>query len=333
METREAAEVEIIRLLKAGLQSPGGEGYTSGQRLSDGLGVSRTAVWKHIKSLRKMGFPIEASPSKGYRLSSGAHPFNSVEVASTLSTSTIGKKIFFYPSLGSTNARAFELGRAGEPEGTAVIADTQTGGKGRLGRQWVSPPGVNLYTSLILRPPILPQDAHNLTFLLAVAVAEAVSGFCPKRPSVKWPNDVLIESRKAAGILLEMDSEADRVHFVVAGIGVNINMAAEMFPAEIRPLATSLSLARGAEADRAEFTRALYTAVEKWYKIYLGDGFSPVLNAWRGYFASEGKPVKVSSFNRVITGICLGVEDDGALLVRTPSGGIEKIISGDVAGC
>ncbi|MFQ5735501.1 MAG: biotin--[acetyl-CoA-carboxylase] ligase [Thermodesulfobacteriota bacterium] len=330
MVTREAAEVEIIRLLRAGLLGPDAEGYTSGQRLSDGLGISRTAVWKHINSLKKMGFPIEASPSKGYRLRSGKSPFNPVEVASLLETGTIGRRIFFYPELASTNVKAFELGRGGEPEGTAVIADAQSRGKGRIGREWVSPPGVNLYTSIILRPEILPRDAYNLTFLLAVSVAEAVSSLCASGVTVKWPNDVLIGGRKAAGILLEMDSEADRVYFVVAGVGVNLNMDKGMFPARLRPLATSVAAGCGSDVDRAGFVRDLYSALEKWYKVYLGDGFAPVLKAWKGYFASEGKPVKVVSFNRVVTGICLGVGDDGALLVRTPCGTVERVISGDV---
>ena len=330
MEPREAAEVEIIKSLRAGRLSPDEQGYTSGQRLSDGLGISRTAVWKHIQSLRKMGFEIEASPSKGYRLSASSHPFNSVEISSLLTTGTIGNKIFFYDKLESTNRRAFELGRAGAEEGAAVIADSQSHGKGRVGRQWLSPPGVNLYTSLIFRPAIRPQEAHSLTFLMAVAVAEAVSLFCPVKPSVKWPNDVLIGTRKVAGILLEMSSEADRVHFIVAGVGVNINMAHNALPDEIRSIATSLKEAGGVEIDRAGFVHTLYSAVEKWYKVYMGEGFAPVLKAWRGYFASEGVRVRATSFDKTINGICLGVDDSGALLVRTPSGAIEKVISGDV---
>ena len=330
MEPREAAEVEIIKSLRAGLLSPDEQGYTSGQRLSDGLGISRTAVWKHIKSLRRMGFEIEASPSKGYRLSPSSHPFNSVEISSLLTTGTIGRNIFFYDTLESTNRKAFELGRAGCDEGTAIIADSQSHGKGRIGRQWLSPSDVNLYTSLLFRPSIRPQDAHNLTFLMAVAVAEAVSLFSPVKPSVKWPNDVLIGHKKVAGILLEMASEADRVHFIVAGVGVNVNMEAASQPAGIRGTAASLKYAAGADVDRAGFVHTLYSAVEKWYKVYMDGGFPPVLNAWRGYFASEGAHVKVTSFEKTITGICLGVDDSGALLVRTPSGAIEKVISGDV---
>ncbi len=326
MQAKEAAEAEIIRLLKAGKDS-----YISGQALSAALGVSRTAVWKHIEKAREMGFSIEASPSKGYRLntSSGA-PFNGVEVSSGLSTEYIGRNIYFYGSLDSTNRKAFELGRAGEPEGAAVIADTQTGGKGRLGRRWESPAGVNLYTSIILRPAIPPRHAHNLTFVAAVAVAETVERFSPVRPTVKWPNDILLDGKKAAGILLEMDSEPDRVHFVVAGIGVNINMKEADLPETLRVKATSLYEIKGESTDRAGFAGVLYSGFEKWYKIYKEKGFSPVMEAWKGFFASVGRPVTVRSFDTVIEGVCLGVDADGALLVRTSTGAEERVVSGDV---
>lgn len=324
------AEVEIIRLLKSEAA-----GYVSGQALSTALGVSRTAVWKHIKNLRSMGYAITASPSKGYvlirPLGAGAQDaFNRVEVSSILTTDIIGRKIFFYPETGSTNTRAFELGRRGEPEGAAVIADRQTAGKGRLGRKWASPPGVNFYTSVILRPKIPPEQAQRFALLMAVAAAEAVSGFSPKRVCVKWPNDILIDSKKVAGILMEMDAEPDRVNFIVAGVGVNINMTAADMPEEIRAVATSIREKSGKETPRAEFARALYSAMEKWYKVFLAEGFVPVVKAWRGYFDAEGRTVKVTAFDRVITGVCAGIDESGALLLRTPAGGLEKIISGDV---
>jgi len=320
-------EVEIVRILRA--EGPDNEKkYVSGQALSARLGVSRTAIWKHISNLRKMGFLIEASPSKGYTLKSEAG-FNGVEIQSALTTEVIGKKVFFYPSLDSTNVKAFELARSGEPDGTAVIADGQTKGKGRIGRRWESPPGVNVYTSIILRPDCPPQAAQNLTFLSAVAVAEAVGAVCPKRPSVKWPNDILIDSRKVAGILLEMDSEADRVNFVVAGIGVNVNMKERTLPDPVRSIATSLADKSGHEVERTQFVRTLYASIEKWYKIYSMEGFGPILAAWKGYFDAEGKPIRVISFNRTISGICAGVDESGALLVRDPAGALVRIISGD----
>lgn len=325
MQAKETAEVEIIKLLRTG-----GQEYISGQSLSSALGISRTAIWKHIKNIRKMGYTVQASPKKGYRLEVSEAPFNALEISSGLSTEFMGRKIYFYPSLDSTNIKAFELGRAGAPEGTAIIADSQSKGKGRVGRKWESPPGVNLYTSVILRPDISPLHAQNLTFLAAVAVAETVEAFCLRRPTVKWPNDILIDSRKVAGILMEMDSEADRIHFVIAGIGVNINIKERMFPDYIKAIATSIAEKRGTEVGRAEFTRGLYSNIEKWYKIYLKNGFTPVLDAWRGFFDAEGRMIRVVSFNRTIEGMCAGVDSDGALLVRLSSGAVERVISGDV---
>ncbi|MBI5561692.1 MAG: biotin--[acetyl-CoA-carboxylase] ligase [Deltaproteobacteria bacterium] len=325
MDAKEGAEPRIIRLLRSD-----GEAPVSGESLSTALGISRTAVWKHIERLRSMGYAISASTRKGYSLDTppGAL-FNGVEIAAGLTTSFVGAEIHFYPAIASTNVKAFELGRSGAPEGAAVVADAQTNGRGRLGRRWESPPGVNLYTSIILRPAIQPRDAHQLTFVAAVATAECAAAFVTQRPVVKWPNDILINGRKAAGILLEMDSEPDRVNFVVMGIGVNVNMRPRALPAPIRETAAPLS-GPGALIDRCALARALYSGVEKWYKIYLDKGFAAVMDAWRGLFDAEGRPVTVTAFNRVIKGICAGVDADGALLVRTSGGKVERVVSGDV---
>lgn len=317
-----APEVEIIRLLKGGAE------YVSGQRLSEALGFSRAAVWKHIRALRKMGYSIEASPSKGYRLK-GQAPFNGVEIASMLTTEFIGKAVHFFDELDSTNIKAFEHGRGGAPEGTVVVADGQTKGKGRIGRRWESPHGLNLYASIILRPQVVPQGAQGLTFVAAVAAAEAVSSFGLK-PAVKWPNDILLNNRKTAGILLEMDSEPDRVHFVVVGIGVNLNISKDMMPDYIKNTATSMMAEKGAPIDRAAFTAGLLSSMERWYKVYLTQGFTPVLDEWKKYFDAQGKAVKVTFFDSQITGTCVGVDDTGALLVRKDSGEVEKVVSGDV---
>jgi len=326
MQTKDDAEVRIIHLLRA----EGGRAL-SGSAISAALGISRSAVWKHIERLRLMGYDIDGRPRKGYSLSQdGPRLFNGVEIAAALKTVFVGRAVHYYPTLASTNGTAFELGRANAPDGTVVIADAQTGGKGRLGRRWESPPGLNLYTSIILRPPIAPVRAHHLTFVAAVSVAGCVAGFIGRRPAVKWPNDILIDSRKAAGILLEMDSEPDRVNFVVIGIGINANMKAEAMPAAIRKTATSVACARGQRVDRAALACALYSELEKWYKIYLDGGLAPVLDAWRGYFASEGRQVRVAAFGRAVEGVCAGVDVDGALLIRTQEGRLERVVSGDV---
>src|SRR3990170_6242435 len=320
-----STEQEIIRLLKKKSRS-----YLSGQTLSKSFGLSRTAIWKHINAIKKMGYFIEASPAKGYRLNLDNLPFNAFEISSNLKTSFIGKDISFYKDTGSTNdaARAFAI--KGAREGFAVVADSQTKGKGILGRSWESPAGVNIYTSIVLRPSIMPLFAPQLTLVSAVAVAEAISKYSQKTPEVKWPNDILINSKKVAGILTEMNSETDRINFVIIGIGVNINMTRKMFPEELRPIATSLKEEIGKEISRIDFIQTLYLNLETWYKRYLKHGFEPIRRAWTGYFNMAGRVVKVRQMDKAIVGVAMGIDDNGELLLREKSGNITRIISGDV---
>lgn len=325
MVSAEATIVGVLRLLKGNGGKP-----LSGQSISDALKISRTAVWKQIARLKEMGFDISSSRARGYTLAEIDGPFNGVEVLSGLNTDFVAQEISFYDELVSTNITANELAVKGAVEGAAVIADAQTGGKGRLGRNWLSPPGSNLYTSIILRPECAPLLAPPLTLVFAVAAAEAIEAFVSKAPSVKWPNDILIDSKKVAGILLEMNADIDRVNHVVCGIGVNINSSPQN---EKGPglNATSLSDISGAVVSRTAFARTLYSSVEKWYKVYLVDGFISVAEAWRGYFSAEGKPISIKALDRNVEGICMGIDETGALLVREASGRVSTVTSGDMA--
>ncbi|MEK7841973.1 MAG: biotin--[acetyl-CoA-carboxylase] ligase, partial [Deltaproteobacteria bacterium] len=276
-----STDQKIIRLLRECAHP-----FLSGQALSKTLGISRTAIWKHIKAIKDMGYDIEASPARGYRLNIENLPFNKIEISSNLKTSFIGRDISFYEEIGSTNDTAKEFAAKGAKEGTVIVADCQKKGKGRLSRRWESPAGVNIYTSIILRPNILPAYAPQLTLVSAIAVAETVakflntgSGYKPE-PTVKWPNDIFINSKKTAGILTEMNSEMDRINFVVIGIGVNVNMTKKMFPEELRQIATSMKEETGMEISRIDFIQTLYLNMERWYKEYLKNGFEPVRKAW-----------------------------------------------------
>jgi len=326
-----STEQAILRLLKKESHS-----YLSGQALSKTFGISRTAIWKHIKAIKEMGYAIEASPAKGYRLNQKSLPFNAFEITSGLKTSVIGRDLVFYEEADSTNDIARTVASNGAGEGSAVVADSQKKGKGRLGRRWESPAGVNIYTSIVLRPSIMPVFAPQLTLVSAVAVAETISrflnngsGYKPE-PTVKWPNDILINGKKAAGILTEMSSEMDRVNFVVIGIGVNVNMSKKMLPEELRPIATSLREETGKEISRTDFIRTLYLSIEKWYKLYLKNGFEPIREAWNSYFKMAGKVVKVQQMDRVIEGVAVGIDADGAFLLQVKGGSVLRIISGDV---
>lgn len=320
-----SAREEILRLLRG----KAGE-YVSGEEFSQVLGVSRTAIWKQVRQLRELGYTVEAVPSRGYRLAGAPDTLIPAEVMAGLDTRRIGQEVVYYQEADSTNVRAHELGEAGAAEGTVVIADRQTAGKGRLGRRWESPSGVNLYTSVLLRPPILPWHASQLTFLSAVAVARAVEEIGGLAPTVKWPNDVLLRGKKLAGLLNEMSSETEGIHFVVLGIGVNLNMRADQFPPDLRYPATSLALERGAPVSRTAFARALYRHLDALYELYLEQGFAPILHSWEAFFDLTGKPVAVDVPRGSLRGRVAGLDDDGALLLRLEDGTVERILAGDV---
>lgn len=323
--TAKGAQEEILRLLreKAGQ-------FVSGEEFSQSLGVSRTAVWKQVGQLRELGYTIEAVTSRGYRLTGTPDTLIPTEIQAGLETRRIGREVVYYATTDSTNLRAHDLGESGAAEGTVVIADRQTAGKGRLGRSWVSPPGVNLYASVLLRPSILPYHAPQLSFLSAVAVARAVEEVSGLAPSVKWPNDVLLGGRKVAGLLNEMSAETEGIHYVILGIGVNLNMRSEQFPAELRYPATSLALEKGEPICRAAFARALLRQLDSLYALYLEAGFPPVLKAWEAFFDLIGQQVEVDYQSRRVQGRVEGLDDDGALLLRLADGRAERVLAGDV---
>lgn len=304
--------------------------YLSGERISRELGVSRTAIWKRIEQLRGLGYQIQAIPSRGYRLSASPDILLPGEIKSGLDTKRIGCEVFYYPMTDSTNIRAHELAKSGAVEGTVVVADRQDAGKGRLGRRWESPPGVNLYASIVLRPAIPPRHAAQLTFLSAAAVACSVAAVTGLAPTVKWPNDVLLGGRKVAGLLNELDAETERVHYLILGIGVNLNMTLEQFPDDLRYPATSLALETGKKIQRLAFTRILLRNLDRLYDLYHEQGFPAVLENWQKYFELVGREVEVDCQEYLLRGTVLGLDEDGALLLRLPDDTKRRVLSGDV---
>lgn len=309
-------------------------GYVSGARLSEALGVSRTAVWKQIEQLRQLGYRIEAVPSRGYRLCSTPDLPLAEELRMGLATRLVGREIRYLAETDSTNRQAYALGEAGAGEGLVVIADRQTAGKGRMGRTWASPPGVNLYLSILLRPPLPPQAAPQLTFVSTLAVSRAIRAVSGLEPTHKWPNDVLIDGRKVAGLLNEMSAETDRLRFVVLGIGVNLNMTADQFPAELRMPATSLLLAGGEPVSRAHFARTLLQQLDALYAEYLLRGPAPIMAAWEARCDLVGRRVEIDeSGSGKVCGTVAGIDRDGALLLTLADGSTERVLAGDVRVC
>lgn len=306
------------------------EDMVSGEELSAILNVSRTAVWKHISALRAQGYIIEARHSSGYRLLSTPDVLTPAALTEGLDVANLGRTVICLPETTSTNVEAYRLAEGGAAEGTVVIAESQLQGKGRLGRSWHSPSGVNLYCSLILRPPILPVDAFQLTFLSAVAVARAIEASSAIRPLIKWPNDILLNGKKVAGLLNEMSAETERVHFVILGIGVNLNMRPDQYPEDLRHPATSLFIESGRQVNRLVFARHLLESLDSLYAGYLAHGYSTVRDEWVARCGMIGKRVAVSGGAEQIEGVATGIDDNGALLVTTDSGSQARVLAGDV---
>jgi BirA family transcriptional regulator, biotin operon repressor / biotin---[acetyl-CoA-carboxylase] ligase len=316
---------EILQLLRDHSSE-----FLSGEEISRRLNVSRTAVWKRIQRLRTLGYEIEASTRSGYSLIRSPDLLTSSEIKPILKTRWIGKRIHHFQTLDSTNSKAYELALNGAEEGEVVIAESQEKGKGRLGRQWFSPPFLNIYVSLILRPKIPPHQASLVTLMAAVATADAIQNFSGLLPLIKWPNDILLRGRKVAGLLNEIHSEVDRIHFVILGIGVNLNVDEKMFSKEIGNIATSLKVETGQTVSRKDFLQSLFLELEKWYAMFSEQGSALILKAWRDRAHIKGKQVKVTSFGETLVGRAVDIDSDGALILETKGGRQKRVVAGDI---
>ena len=316
---------EILQLLREHSST-----FLSGEEMSRRLKVTRTAVWKRIQRLRTLGYEIEASTRSGYRLIRSPDLLTPSEIKPILTTKWMGRTIHYFHTIDSTNSEAYQLALQGAKEGEVVIAESQMKGRGRLGRHWFSPPFLNLYLSVILRPQIPPHQASLITLMAAVAAADAVEKFSDLHPTIKWPNDILLGGRKVAGLLNEIHSETDRIHFVILGIGINLNMDGKAFPKEIRETATSLKKAMGQTIPRKAFLGFLLEKLEEWYEVFLKKGGSVILEEWRARASIEGKRVKVTSFGEVLVGRAIDVDSDGALILEMEDGGRKRIVAGDI---
>ncbi len=304
--------------------------FVSGQEIADYVGCSRTAVWKHIEELRNEGYVFEAIRNKGYRIISAPGNVTSNEIQIGLQTTTFGQNIHYEESVDSTQKIANRLANGGAAEGTIVIAEEQTLGKGRLSRNWHSPKFTGIWMSVILRPKIPFHEAPQLTLLAAVAVAQAIEDVTDLSPEIKWPNDLLIKGKKVTGILTELQAESDRIHSVIVGIGVNVNQKLSDFPEELQNTATSLFIESGKSISRSTLIQQILRNMEKLYFTYLKHGFNPVKLLWESYAVSLGKELKATTVNETIIGKALGITDSGVLLLEDKFGKVHHIYSADV---
>ena len=300
--------------------------HISGEELSRLAGVSRAAIWKHIEKLREDGYEIEASPHLGYRLVSVPDNLIPNEIKWGLKTKLLGREIISYKKIDSTNRAAYDLASKGVKEGSIVLAEEQTKGRGRLGRAWASPPEGGIYLSCILRPRISPSEIPKLTLTASVSVARAIREVSGLEAVIKWPNDVLIDSKKVCGILLEMKAEQDRLDFVIVGIGINVNTPGRLIPKG----GTSVKESSGEEVSRIALTRKVLEDLEEEYLLLSKGGFPKIVEEWKELSHMLGSRVRVALSNREFEGQAIDVDKDGTLLVRTDNGFIEKVFSGDV---
>ena len=314
---------KILQLLRVS-----NAGFLSGADLASRLGISRTMVWKHIKALEREGFGIEAVPSQGYRITLVPDTLRQNDMVQGLMTTIIGKDIRLFPEVVSTNTLAMEAASQGASEGTVIIAETQTGGKGRLGRTWISPRG-NLYLSVILRPQIPTHKAPLITLVGAVAVASAIRKLCSVQAEIKWPNDILISGKKVAGLLTEMSAEPDRIRHIALGIGVDVNMDLQELPLDVRLNATSLATQAGAVIDRNLLVRQIFRDLEHWYRIFLTSE-REVLKEWEQLNVTISRRVQVSGMGEVFEGLAQGIDSEGRLKVALDDGTIRTVAAGDV---
>ena len=316
----------IVEMLKRA----GGD-FVSGESIAGELKISRTAVWKHVQKLREHGYQILSRERRGYKLKDAPDLLLPSEIQSELDTKVVGVEMHYRPSVDSTNRVAKALAYHGAPEGTIVVAEEQTGGKGRREREFYSPRGKGIWFSVVLRPKLIPKDAPKLTLMASVVIASAMKRFNLK-PEIKWPNDLLFDGRKIVGILTEMTGEIGKIDYVIVGVGINVNIARDEFPEDLRSVAASLSEINGEEISRVKFFRAVLEEFDKFYLDVNENGFDNVLKLWREYNCTLGKKIRVLSVDgsETFEGTAVDLDENGALIVETPEG-LQTVYAGDVS--
>ncbi|MCD7956470.1 MAG: biotin--[acetyl-CoA-carboxylase] ligase [Lachnospiraceae bacterium] len=329
------------------------EEYVSGQALCRELGVSRTAIWKVINQLKEDGYEIESAAGRGYRILHRPDCITAEEIASRLHTQWAGRPVCYFETIDSTNSEAKRQAEQGASGGTLVVAEEQTQGKGRRGRNWMTPSGTAIAMSLLLRPGLggassnqnpsgeqkpdpqketvlHPDRAPMLTLVMGMAVAAACREVCGVEVSIKWPNDVVAEGKKICGILTEMSCEVDCINYVVIGIGINTGI--EQFPPELEKTAVSLHTLMGRRPDRARLIAACMGKFELYYNRFMKtQDYSLLMNEYNEFLAGKGERVRVLSPGNEFEGISEGINSKGELLVRRDDGSVEAIFAGEVS--
>ncbi|GLC87044.1 biotin--[acetyl-CoA-carboxylase] ligase [Lysinibacillus piscis] len=303
----------------------------SGQELADTLGVSRTAIWKHMQTLQEEGYTFETVKKKGYRLTTMPNNLSPAQIELFLQTERFGRHIHHFDVVDSTQIIAHKLAQEGALEGTIVIGEEQTAGRGRMARPWESSHGKGIWMTIIVRPDVTPQQASSYTLVVAVAVTMAMKTLYPTiEPAIKWPNDLLIHGKKCTGILTEMQAEAEAVQALLVGIGINANQEAAHFSPEIAKIATSLRIEQGEEINRAKLVAMILRYLEQFTDIYVKEGFATIKTLWEQLSCTIGQRIEVTTLRERFEGVASGVTDEGILQLTQSDGTVRTVLAGDI---
>ena len=310
----------ILQMLSSG-------DFVSGERMSEALGITRAAIWKRIKTLQDDGWPIISGGKRGYRL--GEHDRLEPETwLGMLRTHTVGRgEVHYEHTLTSTNTVTKQMSMAGAPAGTVCLCEQQTAGRGRLGRVWESAPGVGLWVSVMMRPSLPPSNAHLITFCAALAVSDALDEVCGFQPGIKWPNDLVFKGKKICGILLEVSTDMDHINSVTVGTGLNVWPGA--IPEGLRQQAGCVA-DFGTFPNRRSILVSYLEAFERWTDALEAEGPSAVIPAVSARCVTIGQQVSVSGA-QAMTGLAVGLDPSGVLLVRDTAGQTHMVLAGDVS--
>ncbi|WZL72786.1 biotin--[acetyl-CoA-carboxylase] ligase [Clostridiaceae bacterium 35-E11] len=306
--------------------------FISGETLSRGIGVTRAAVWKHIQQLKEEGYEIESISRKGYRLISEPDTLDAHALEIDVAGNLLGHKVYYFDSVDSTNNMGKKLAAEGASEGTIVIAEEQTGGRGRLGRQWVSPKKTGIWMSIVLRPDIGPAEAPKITQITAAAVTLAIRKLTECEVGIKWPNDIIIQKKKVCGVLTEMSAELNSVNYIIVGIGINVNNESDDFPIEIQDIATSIKNCTGKKVSRKMLVKEILKAFEELYIDFIQTkNIKKSVAVCKKYSVTLGKKVRIIDRTKEITAEAIDLTEDGELMVKNEAGEIQRVLSGEVS--
>ncbi len=317
-------KTEVLQLLRSS------NDYVSGQQICESFGISRTAVWKIINQLKEEGYEIEAVQNKGYFLSSAPDVLSLSELESRMKTKMAGSHLLYFDEIGSTNIEAKKQAENGAPSGLLVVADKQNQGRGRRGRSWESPAGMNIFMTIMLRPSFAPDKASMVTLVMAVSTAQAIADVTQLPVRIKWPNDIVVNKKKVVGILTELTAETDYIQHLVCGVGINVNQTD--FPEDIAATATSLYLESGRKTNRAELIEKTMEHFEDNYEVFCRtEDMSGLIGIYNDLLVNKEVQVRVLDPKGEYDGISHGITKMGELIVERPDGTWENVYAGEVS--